>query len=155
MQDALRCLRRLVVIGRVKDRLRQIAPSLPAGVKVVTAYDRSELIERSIDTLRGKLVEGMIVVLLVNLSTHTPGALYQAFPPEEARRILRRLEFHFVPKHASWWSPRTAPQLPMTPPKNILHTITDLQRAGPLTRTRRCLHRQFDAQVSDAQALFR
>ena len=37
-----------------------------------------------------------------NLSTHTPGALYQAFPPEEARRILRRLEFHFIPKHASW-----------------------------------------------------
>ena len=43
-----------------------------------------------------------IRVVLDNLSTHTPGALYQAFPPEEARRILRRLEFHFVPKHASW-----------------------------------------------------
>ena len=28
--------------------------------------------------------------------------LYQAFPPAEARRILRRLEFHYVPKHASW-----------------------------------------------------
>ena len=43
-----------------------------------------------------------IRVVLDNLSTHTPGALYQAFPPQEARRILRRLEFHFVPKHASW-----------------------------------------------------
>src|SRR5262249_40926852 len=30
------------------------------------------------------------------------GALYQTFPAEEARRLLRRLEFHFVPKHASW-----------------------------------------------------
>ena len=30
------------------------------------------------------------------------GALYETFPPDEARRILRRLEFHFVPKHASW-----------------------------------------------------
>ena len=37
-----------------------------------------------------------------NLSTHSIGALYQAFAPAEARRILRRLEFHYTPKHASW-----------------------------------------------------
>jgi transposase len=37
-----------------------------------------------------------------NLSIHSPGALYQAFAPAEARRILRRLEFHYTPKHASW-----------------------------------------------------
>ena len=43
-----------------------------------------------------------IRVVLDNLSTHSVGALYQAFPPSEARRLLRRLEFHFVPKHASW-----------------------------------------------------
>jgi transposase len=43
-----------------------------------------------------------IRVVLDNLSTHSAGALYQAFPPAEARRILRRLEFHYVPKHASW-----------------------------------------------------
>ena len=41
-------------------------------------------------------------VVLDNLSTHSPGALYQTFPPDQARRILRRLEFHYVPKHASW-----------------------------------------------------
>src|SRR5882724_4517251 len=43
-----------------------------------------------------------IRVVLDNLSTHFPGSLYQAFPPCEARRVLRRLEFHHVPKHASW-----------------------------------------------------
>jgi hypothetical protein len=43
-----------------------------------------------------------IRVVLDNLSTHSVGALYQAFPPDEARRLLRRLEFHYVPKHASW-----------------------------------------------------
>ncbi len=43
-----------------------------------------------------------IRVVQDNLSTHTAGALYQAFPPAEARRILRRLEFHYTPKHASW-----------------------------------------------------
>ena len=43
-----------------------------------------------------------IRVVLDNLSTHTAGALYQAFPACEARRVLQRLEFHYVPKHASW-----------------------------------------------------
>jgi transposase len=43
-----------------------------------------------------------IRVVLDNLSTHSAGSLYQVFPPCEARRVLRRLEFHFVPKHASW-----------------------------------------------------
>ena len=43
-----------------------------------------------------------IRVVLDNLSTHSAGALYQTFPADEARRMLRRLEFHYVPKHASW-----------------------------------------------------
>ena len=43
-----------------------------------------------------------IRVVLDNLSTHSPGALYDTFPAPEARRVLRRLEFHYVPKHASW-----------------------------------------------------
>jgi transposase len=43
-----------------------------------------------------------IRVVLDNLSTHSAGAIYQTFPAHEARRILRRLEFHYVPKHASW-----------------------------------------------------
>jgi len=43
-----------------------------------------------------------IRVVQDNLSTHSAGALYQAFPPAEARRLLRRLEFHYTPKHASW-----------------------------------------------------
>ena len=43
-----------------------------------------------------------IRVVLDNLSTHSPAALYSALPPAEARRVLRRLEFHYTPKHASW-----------------------------------------------------
>ncbi|MDX8529336.1 IS630 family transposase, partial [Mesorhizobium sp. MSK_1335] len=43
-----------------------------------------------------------IRVVLDNLSTHSPAALYQALPASEARRILKRLEFHYTPKHASW-----------------------------------------------------
>lgn len=37
-----------------------------------------------------------------NLNTHQPCALYETFPPQEARRILRKLEFHSTPKHGSW-----------------------------------------------------
>jgi transposase len=43
-----------------------------------------------------------IRVVLDNLSTHTPGSLYEAFPASEAHRLPGRLEFHFTPKHASW-----------------------------------------------------
>jgi len=41
-------------------------------------------------------------VVLDNLSAHKPAALYEIFPAPVAREVLRRLEFHFVPKHASW-----------------------------------------------------
>jgi DDE superfamily endonuclease len=41
-------------------------------------------------------------VVLDNLNTHVFGALYEAFPPEEARRIATRLEFHYTPRHGSW-----------------------------------------------------
>ncbi|HHK41892.1 MAG TPA: IS630 family transposase [Planctomycetaceae bacterium] len=44
----------------------------------------------------------VIRVVMDNLGTHRPGALYAALPPAEARRILRKLEFHYTPKHASW-----------------------------------------------------
>lgn len=44
----------------------------------------------------------VIRVVKDNLSTHSMGALYAAFEPAEARRILKRLEFHYTPKHASW-----------------------------------------------------
>lgn len=43
-----------------------------------------------------------IRVVLDNLNTHSPTALYETFEPAEARRILRRLEFHYTPVHASW-----------------------------------------------------
>jgi transposase len=43
----------------------------------------------------------LIRVVLDNLSIHSPGALYETFPAPEAHRLLRRLEFHYTPKHAS------------------------------------------------------
>ena len=43
-----------------------------------------------------------VVVVLDQLNTHTPAALYEAFEPAEAKHILDRLEFHYTPKHGSW-----------------------------------------------------
>lgn len=43
-----------------------------------------------------------IRLVMDNLNTHRPGALYETFEPEEARQILRKVEFHYTPKHGSW-----------------------------------------------------
>ena len=43
-----------------------------------------------------------VVLVCDNLNTHTPAALYEAFPPAEARRLVERLEIHNTPKHGSW-----------------------------------------------------
>ncbi len=44
----------------------------------------------------------VIVVVMDNLNTHSPASFYEAFEPEEARRLVERFEFHYTPKHGSW-----------------------------------------------------
>ena len=44
----------------------------------------------------------LVRVVLDNLNTHRTASLYETFPAAEARRIARRLEFHYTPKHGSW-----------------------------------------------------
>jgi Cu(I)/Ag(I) efflux system membrane protein CusA/SilA len=67
----------LKVIDRVKAKLAEIAPSLPKGVEIVTTYDRSDLINRSIETLKHTLTEELIIVSLVILVFlwHIPSAI--------------------------------------------------------------------------------
>jgi Cu(I)/Ag(I) efflux system membrane protein CusA/SilA len=67
----------LQVITRVKDKLKEIEPSLPPGVQIVTTYDRSDLILRSIDTLKDTLIEELLIVAAVILIFlwHLPSAL--------------------------------------------------------------------------------
>ena len=43
-----------------------------------------------------------IVLVMDNLNTHTPGSLYEAFEPAEAKRLADKLEIHYTPKHGSW-----------------------------------------------------
>jgi copper/silver efflux system protein len=71
----------LRVIDGIKKKLEEIKPSLPEGVELVTTYDRSQLIKRSIATLREKLIEESIVVALVCLAFlwHIRSALVAIF----------------------------------------------------------------------------
>lgn len=43
-----------------------------------------------------------IFLVMDNLNTHKPASLYKRYPPEEARRIIKKLEIHYTPKHGSW-----------------------------------------------------
>jgi hypothetical protein len=65
-----------------------------------TALDFAQAIRRLVD--EDFPAAERIVLVLDNLNTHTPAALYEAFPPAEARRIIERLEVHYTPKHGSW-----------------------------------------------------
>ena len=59
---------------------------------------------REVETLlRTRYAQAEKVILICdNLNTHTKGAFYEAFPPEEARSLVRRIEFRYTPKHGSW-----------------------------------------------------
>lgn len=65
------------VIQRVKDKIKEIEPTLPKGLKIVTTYDRSDLIDRSIETLKHTLIEELLIVSLVILIFlwHFPSAV--------------------------------------------------------------------------------
>ena len=50
----------------------------------------------------------VVRVVMDNLNTHRTASLYETFPAPEARRIARRLEFHYTPKHGSWLNPASS-----------------------------------------------
>jgi hypothetical protein len=65
-----------------------------------TAKDFARFLRAVSDDLYPKAER--VVLVLDNLNTHTPAALYEAFEPAEARRLAERFEWHFTPKHGSW-----------------------------------------------------
>lgn len=65
-----------------------------------TASDFAECMRELVDVHYPEAEK--IHLVLDNLNTHKPASLYKAFSPQEARRILRKIEFHYTPKHASW-----------------------------------------------------
>lgn len=65
-----------------------------------TAIDWAEEIRYLVDEMYPAAQK--IILVMNNLNTHKPASLYKAFPPEEARRIIKKLEIHYTPKHGSW-----------------------------------------------------
>lgn len=65
-----------------------------------TAVDWAHQIQQLVDVHYAQAER--IVLVMDNLNTHCPASLYKAFPPEQARRLLERLEIHYTPKHGSW-----------------------------------------------------
>lgn len=64
-----------------------------------TKIDWAHLIKELVDV---HFPDKKIILVMDNLNTHKLGSLYEAFEPEEARRIAERLEIHYTPKHGSW-----------------------------------------------------
>ena len=65
-----------------------------------TALDFAHVLQYTSDTLYPQAEK--IVLITDNLNTHSIASLYKAFPPEEARRLAERFEWHYTPRHGSW-----------------------------------------------------
>lgn len=66
-----------------------------------TAVDWARVVKGLVDSRRYRNAE-RIVLVMDQLNTHTPASLYEAFGPDEAKRIAAKLEIHHTPKHGSW-----------------------------------------------------
>ena len=77
-----------------------------AGWREVTVRERRTKVDWALEMAR--LLEGRyadcqkVILVCDNLNTHTIGAFYEAFEPERARQLVRRIEFRHTPKHGSW-----------------------------------------------------
>ena len=77
-----------------------------SGWRHVSVRERKTKVDWAIEM--ANLLEGRyadcdkVIVVCDNLNTHTKGAFYEAFEPERARALVRRIEFHYTPKHGSW-----------------------------------------------------
>ena len=65
-----------------------------------TAIDWAEEIKYLVDEMYPDVEK--IILVMDNLNTHKPASLYKKYPPEEARRLIKKLEIHYTPKHGSW-----------------------------------------------------
>jgi len=65
-----------------------------------TAVDFANILRHTSDDLYPMAEK--IILVTDNLNTHSPASLYKAFPPEEARRLAERFDWHYTPKHGSW-----------------------------------------------------
>jgi hypothetical protein len=96
-----------------------------------------------------------ICVVQDNLNTHTAGALYETFPPQQARRILARLDFHYTPKHGSWLN-QAEIEISIFERGCLARPVADMpnleQRVSALEAERNERHATIDWQFTSRQA---
>ena len=87
--------RNLFMICEPRSGWREITVS-EQRTKIDFAYQMKRLVDEQYPEAE------VIRIVMDNLNTHKPASLYEAFDPVEARRIVKKLEFHYTPKHGSW-----------------------------------------------------
>jgi len=96
-----------------------------------------------------------ICVVQDNLNTHTAGALYEAFPPQQACRILTSLAFHYTPKHGSWLN-QAEIEISIVERGCLSRPVPDMatleQRVRALENERSARHATIDWQFTNRQA---
>lgn len=100
--------------GRIEDHeyVRNGVAEIFIEVEPLGGRRHIEITERRTRTDWANFIKGMlderypdatkVRLVMDNLNTHNVASLYQAFPPEEARRLAEKLEIHYTPKHGSW-----------------------------------------------------
>ena len=79
----------------IRKQIRNMSGMAPAA-----AFDWAEEIKYLVDVMYPDAEK--IILVMDNLNTHKPASLYKRYPADEARRIIKRLEIHYTPKHGSW-----------------------------------------------------
>ena len=96
-----------------------------------------------------------VVMVMDNLNTHNGASLYESFPPEEARRLLERLEIHYTPKHGSWLNIAEI-ELRILSGQCLNRRIPDISALEEETTAwqnqRNCLHAKVDWQFFNVDA---
>jgi hypothetical protein len=92
--------------GRAQDRLSYVLPrrfKSQMSLNFLKSSFNGPGGRELADLLTGRYAEAKkVIVVCDNLNTHTKGAFYEVFPPEQARKLVERIEFHYTPKHGSW-----------------------------------------------------
>ena len=97
-----------------------------------TAKDFAEVVRWLVEDLHPDADK--VVLVMDNLNTHKAASLYEAFPPEQARRIIDRLEIHHTPKHGSWLN-AAEPELSVLTRQCLDRRIATRKEVGREVRT--------------------
>ena len=119
-----------------------------------TAVDFAHILQRTSDVLYPQAEK--IVLVTDNLNTHTTASLYKAFPPEEARRLAERFEWHYTPKHGSWLDMAeielsVLSRQALAKPKPDAETFTCAVRSWTFARNSECRKIQWQFTTPDAR----